>query len=72
MTSFWIRMGELREIETARKRAEEALGVEPYRTVAEIEAARADDGQETPPKIKAFFDRTVRSGSARPPKKPDS
>jgi hypothetical protein len=69
MTSLWIRMGKLREIETARRWAEEVLGV--YRTVTEIEAARADDGQETPPKIKAFF-RMVRPGGALSPKKPDS
>jgi hypothetical protein len=43
MTSLWIRMGELREIEAARKQAKETLGVEPFRTVAEIEAARAHD-----------------------------
>jgi hypothetical protein len=65
MTSLWIRMGELREIEAARLRAE-ALGVEPFRTVAEIEPARADDDPEATARM-------IRPGDALPSKKtPDS
>ena len=64
MTSLWIQMGKLREIEAARLRAEEALGVEPFRTVAEIEPARAADDPEATARM-------ARPGGALPKKPGD-